>query len=139
MSKFQDLFKRKPGGTTVGNLLRAGSKIGLNAIAPGAGALVGNGAMMITDSDAQGRDNGSITDAQVAKTMGKQMNEAYGAGIGAAAMVTQENNVGGFTTNSKKAGIQAYFQNNWKMLAGIGAGFIGLYLIYKKMYKKGRR
>lgn len=51
MSFFSNLFKRKPGGTFVGNLIRGAVKS-----VPVVGGLLGNGAMMISQVDADKRD-----------------------------------------------------------------------------------
>lgn len=52
----KELFKRKVGGTMVGNLLRKGAKLGANALMPGTGAFVGNGLMKISETAAANRD-----------------------------------------------------------------------------------
>jgi hypothetical protein len=52
----KELFKRKVGGTMVGNLLRKGAKLGANAIMPGSGSLVGNGVMKISQTASERRD-----------------------------------------------------------------------------------
>lgn len=56
MGFLKDIFKRKPGGTMVGNLIRGAAKTAVNTFVPGAGALIGNGAMMITQEQADLRD-----------------------------------------------------------------------------------
>lgn len=54
----KDLFKRKPGGTFVGNLLRGAAN-------KASGGVLGNGAMMITQEQADIRDLSN--DAYIAK------------------------------------------------------------------------
>lgn len=72
-SGFSSVFKRKEGGTTVGNIFRTVAKpvvsIGGNLIAPGLGTLaaskVGNGAMMKkTDMDAVNNSTGGKIGAE---------------------------------------------------------------------------
>lgn len=70
MSFFSNLFKRKPGGTVVGNLLRT---VG-NAIAPG---VLGTGAMMIKPDETPAQSDARL---------------AQGLGAGVVAAVNQANN-----------------------------------------------
>lgn len=61
MSFFKNLFKRKPGGTFFGNLLRGVAN-------KATGGLLGNGAMMISQEDADKRD---LSDADFIAKYGK--------------------------------------------------------------------
>lgn len=143
MGFLKNLFKRKPGGTMVGNLIRGAVKA-----VPVVGSLFGNGAMMITPVDADKRDlsdqdfeakygatkdnvksDGSVI-AYLRETLGAA---AYGAVQGVHNyQAAQGNNLpanGGFVSGAKKSAIMQYLP----YILGGSIGLIGLlFFIFKR-------
>lgn len=64
MGLFKNIFKRKPGGTFVGNMIRGAVKN-----VPVVGGFLGNGQMMISEEDADKRD---LSDADFEAKYGKK-------------------------------------------------------------------
>ena len=143
MGLFGDIFKRKPGGTFVGNLLRGGAKAVANVFVPGGGALVGNGAMMITQEDADKRD---LTDAQFIAKYGLTkaglppqngaLKETFGAALnGAINGVNNLNNAGLSPTGTITSGAVKSDLMNWGKIIGLVLLAIGGIFLIKKLLK----
>lgn len=61
-----NLFKRKEGGTNLGNFFRAVSKPLVNTLLPGAGQFVGNGALLLKKGQSKEQNNEQNKQAAVA-------------------------------------------------------------------------
>ena len=116
----KDLFKRKPGGTVVGNLLRG-------AASATTGGLLGRGAMMLKE--------GETTEKSNAKLASK---------AGAAAMAF--NNAGASTSGGTEKNVKLgatiqWFKDKWYYVAGAIVVVTGLFIFIKrsKGAKKFRR
>lgn len=103
-SAFKDLFKRKEGGTVVGNLLRGA----LNNVS---GGLLGNGVFMLKDGQTEEQNQ-------------KQIEQAVINGIIAANATNTQNNMLNNLTN--------WVKTNKLLAAVIGVGIaVAAYFIFK--------
>jgi hypothetical protein len=115
---FKDLFKRKPGGTTLGNLLRGAA----HSFNP----LLGNGLMKISDADAAARDaasaNGQSPDMQT------QVNDTARL-LGGAAATT--------VAGAAKEGMMEYVKKHAAYVVGGVIGFCALIAAIIALTKRG--
>jgi hypothetical protein len=135
MSLFTSLFKRKVGGTFLGNLVR-----GVVKKIPVVGSLLGNGAMMITKEQAAARDAGEHI---------PQLTDAVKAQVGAGLAGAYENIVALQQSNSTPltatpanplapytGGAIAATSKKYGVIAAVVGGVAVLVLIIVKLFKR---
>jgi hypothetical protein len=128
MGFLSNLFKRKPGGTVIGNLFRG-------VASAASGGILGNGAMMISQQDADKRD---LTDADYEKKYSQTK-----AGVPVQAQTVVDPNTGqvvttpatGVTFASK---VKDFFKQPMvRLLLALASGIGIVILIIKLVRKKG--
>ncbi len=133
MGLFSGIFKRKPGGTMFGNLLRGVAH-------QASGGVLGNGVMMISQEDAGKRDNAGIQ-----PNVNPYLQQATGAFLhgGATGLnnlnqtgTNASNTYGGtFASNAQAGGIKSVAMQYGKYLVII-AGVLVFFFMLKKIIKK---
>lgn len=118
MSFFKNIFKKKPGGTFVGNLIRGVA----NKYSFG---LLGNGAMMLKEGEtAQNNDS-------AARVREAAQNAIEGAAINRK------------VTDSTGSSLKEWFTNNAKIIGGVvGLILLGItvkFVFFKQKYSRGGR
>lgn len=141
---FFDIFKRKPGGTDFGNLLRG-------VASQATGGILGHGTMMISEKDADKRD---LSDADYEYKYGYKkdgktpavmpyLQQAAGAVLyGAASGLDNFNQTGANASNAKdqgstsanlkKGAVDSFLNANGKYILLVIAGVVAYILIRKK-------
>lgn len=129
MSFLGNLFKRKPGGTVIGNLLRTTAKTMT-------GGFLGNGTMMISQEDADKRD---LSDAEFQAKYGKTKNNVILPAMSKLAATNQANAAAAAAAapNPKWEAFKGWFKQNWWMVV-IPTSLLIAVLIAKKVMKKGK-
>lgn len=112
------LFKRKPGGTMVGNLLRAG-------VRTATGGILGNGALMISKEEYEAKNRGEKTSNEREKNY---LLETAGAGL---AGIDNKEKTNTMIDKIKQGGAKSMMY-----VAGVVVGIIGLVFIAKKIFSK---
>lgn len=138
MGLFKSIFRRKPGGTMLGNIFR-----GVAKAIPIAGPLLGNGGMMITAEQAAER---AAKEAAGQTANLPILNDAAKAQIGAGVAGAYESIValgqpqGVYNPANPLAPYQAGAKDSivkkYGIVAGIVAGALVLVLVIVKMFKK---
>lgn len=110
MSFFKDLFKRKPGGTFLGNLLRS-------AAHTASGGMLGNGAMMLK-SDESANSQSSTSSSPTPSFLMSQIQ---------AETVNQGGNMGAAIMNNS---IMKFARQHIKLIGGLIGGVLFFTLIF---------
>lgn len=129
MSFISKLFKRKPGGTVIGNLIRGVANTA-------SGGVLGNGQMMITQQDADKRD---LSDADYQAKYGQTKDGAIVPGaIPVVDQNTNTNNPGNTATPSTSK-LKAFFKKPLVRLIVAITIVGGLVLLIVKLVRKNKR
>lgn len=113
---FKDLFKRKEGGTIVGNLLRG-------AVHQVSGGLLGNGALMLKPGQSTAANNANA--AKAAGAAAVSFTDVANAGGGIVSAPIEQNVKAGATMQTIKNFITKY----WYIALGVVG--VGIYFITK--------
>lgn len=117
MSKLKDLFKRKPGGTFVGNLIRSGARTAT-------GGILGNGAMMLKPGETPQESNSRLM--QGAGSAVSNFTETAFVSTPQTGTVREQLTRGAETDKKRTLAV---------LLGGV-FGLVALVLIIKKLFKK---
>lgn len=129
MGAFKNLFKRKEGGTPLGNTIRGILKSTTNG-------LLGNGLLMKKAGETKAQENDRIiqsVSAGVGAT--SQQNAAMGGayvGNPTPAEISAEK-------GAKKGAIGTWITNNWKKVAAIGGGVVAFFVIVFSVLKSKKK